>query len=804
MKKRYLFLQGLLCLFLSVAAAGQAQTTSASAHGAGKITGLVLDSLSGKPVAYATVALRLKNSTQALDGMLTNDKGQFSFHKVGPGVYTLTFSFIGYAAKTVQDISITAQTPDADAGTIQLHSAANKLQEVTVVGQKPLIEDKGDRLVYNAEQDITNAGGNAADVLKKVPSLAVDPEGNVQLRGSANVRVLINGKTSNIMASSLADALKQIPADNIKSVEVMTNPPAKYDAEGTGGVINIITKKNSLQGTSGSVGVALGTVGSNGFGNLNVRKGKLGVNAGLNGFKYYVRRKSLMRRQEGEALTNQTAKGKIFGGGASAQLGLDYELDSLNLFSAGIKLNLGRYQGRMNQVTTSPAPGLYQTIYSQNHFQFKPLGTDLNVDYTHIFKPQQELTFLAQWSQSDIDNRIDQDRQNTQEQLYYVQRNTNDNFNREITLQLDYTQAFASKASLETGLKTILRRAESNALYDITFPLENRAAPGQNLLHYDQNVMAGYVTYGGPLLKNYTYRAGARYEHTFISGDFTSNTTHLKNQYGRLVPSLYVSRTFKKDHTVKVSYTQRIQRPYIFYLNPYRDTRDPKNVTYGNPALSPELTHTYELGYSTFFKTSSVNASVFLNETNNAIQPLIRLEEDIAFTTYGNAGKSQGYGLSLSGSTKPVAAWSINGSMHVQHSRFQSPFAQNSGWQYFISLNTSYEFGKGISAQFFGSTSSSNVTLQGKSYGWNYFSLAVKKELFDKKGSVSLAADNIFTQTMRFGYETRPPAFTQTLENRNYNRSVRVTFDYKFGQADAKKAARQKKSIDNNDVKQGQ
>ncbi|MGV3540837.1 MAG: TonB-dependent receptor domain-containing protein [Rufibacter sp.] len=807
MKKRALFLLGQLCLCLLVSTAGQAQTTTplaaaASTKGEGKITGLVLDSLTGKPVAFATVALQRPNPTQALDGTLTDEKGQFTFSNVTKGEYSLAVSFIGYAAKTVQRVTVAEQV--VEVGNVQLSPTVNKLQEVTVVGQKPLIEDKGDRLVYNAEQDITNAGGNAADVLKKVPSLSVDPEGNVQLRGTSNVRVLLNGKLSNIMASSLADALKQIPADQVKSVEVMTNPPAKYDAEGTGGIINIITKKNGLQGTNGSTGLTLGTTGSNGYVNLNRRKGNLGLNANVNSFAYYVPRETVMLREQGDARTTQTGEGKIYGGGANAQLGLEYELDSLNLFSASVRLNLGKYQGQTDQTTSSPETGPTQTIYSLSKFQFKPLGTDINLDYTHIFKPKQELTFLAQLSQSDIENFIDQNRQNRDRQFYYVQRNTNGNDTREVTLQADYSQTFANSTSLEVGAKSILRKAKSDAWYDISFPLENRRDPEQNLLRYDQNVLASYVSLGGKLLQHYTYKAGARYEHTFINGDFSSNGTTLDDDYGQLIPSVFVSRTLGKSHTVKASYTQRIQRPYIFYLNPYRDIRDPKNVTYGNPALEPELSHSFELGYNTFFKTSSINASIFITKTDNAIQPLTQIEDGINYTTFENAGKFLGYGLNLSGTTKPVAAWNINASVNLQYNQAQSPFAQNQGWQYNLNLNTGYDFGKGISGQFFGGTSSSRVTLQGKNYGWTYCNVAVKKELFQKKGSLTFTVDNPFTSYMRFGSEITTPAFTQTNEFRNFNRAARLTFDYKFGTADAKKAPRKKKSIQNDDIKQGQ
>ncbi|KAA3440568.1 TonB-dependent receptor domain-containing protein [Rufibacter hautae] len=811
MKKRALFLLGLLCLCLNCTVTGWAQNAvpslpNAPAKGTGKISGVLVDSVSGKPVEYATVALLRKDSNVSVDGTLTDDRGRFTFSKVPAGVYQLTFSFIGYQAKSIHGVSVTEK--EVEVGRVALSPAVNKLQEVTVVGQKPLVEDKVDRLVYNADQDITNTGGNAADVLKKVPSLSVDVDGNVQLRGSANVRVLINNKASTIMATSLADALKQIPAEMIKSVEVITSPSAKYDAEGTAGIINIITKKNAVPGLNGSAGFTVGTQNSSAFTNLSARRGKMGLNLNLGSFKYSVPKGYGMYRREvaegGDIITLQTGDGRVHGGGGSFQLGLDYDLDSLNLFSVGLQMNTGRYQGSSAQETTTDQPGALPYIRNTSDFQFIPLGTDVNLDYTHIFKPQQELTLLAQFSQSNHDNFVNQDRFNSEDQLFYLQRNTNQNSNREFTFQADYAHPLTDKATLETGLKTILRRADSDAQYDIRYPLENQAAPEENMFQYQQDVVAGYLSYGLTMGK-YNLKAGTRYEQTRIKGDFTSTNTFLEETYGNLIPNGTLSRTLKENHTLKASYTQRIQRPHIFLLNPYRDNRDPKSVFFGNPRLDPELTHLYELGYSTFFKTSSVTTALYLRKIDNAIQQVtLGIDQGVAQNTFENAGKLLSYGLNVSGSTKLVPALSLNGNLNVYYNRLQGLGTQNTGWQYNLNVTTGYELGKGLSTQFTGGFNSPRVTLQGRALSWQYYNFAVKKELFNKKGSVSVGVNNPFTRSINYGTETRTATFTQTNENRNFNRSVRLRFDYKFGQQGAGKSARKKKAIRNDDVKQGE
>ncbi|GGK58115.1 TonB-dependent receptor [Rufibacter glacialis] len=776
---------------------------------------------------FATISLISAATGKPVDGTVTDDRGRFTLSKVAMGTYSMTVSFIGYETFTRSTFTVSEKDPEVELGRIVLKPIQNKLKEVTVVGQKPLVEDKVDRMVYNADQDITNIGGNASDVLKKVPSLTVDLDGNVQLRGSSNVRVLINNKPSSIMANSVADALKQIPSDMIKTVEVITSPSAKYDAEGTAGIINIITKKNTLYGVNGSVSTSVGSRSSNGNGNVNVRRGKVGFNASMGTHQQYNNKneselnrstKSLPNLENYDTFLEQLGESKRRGGGLYGQVGFDADIDSSNSINAGINFYQGnhRNQGIQQSLTQSASTPL-QEIENNSRGKNKNASVDMNMGYTHIFKPQQELSVLAQWNKGFNNSTTDQDIYlNRDYFLDTLLRNTNEGMNREMTFQVDYVHPFQNKTQLEVGTKGILRHAESDAMYRRLRLSTQAEELRPNEFSYDQDVYSTYASYGFKLRKNYNVKSGARFEYTNIDGQYIQPYQDpFTDNYYNFIPNILISRTFKSQ-TFRVGYTQRIQRPQIWYLNPYVNIIDAKNVAFGNPELEPELSHAYELGYSNYFKTSSINVSLYWRQTNNAIESFRSIvgEDDVldetweqpgvSYTTYLNIGRNATYGLSLSGNTKPVPKWNVGGSFNLNYISLRSTIQSNSAMQYNVNVNSGYDFGKGLAAQFFGSFSSPRPTIQGKFSGYYYSSFSVRKELWKKKGSVSLGIDNPFSKTISFKSELANDYFRQTTLNQNYNRNVRVSFSYRFGKMEMNQQPRRKRSIRNDDAKAGE
>ncbi|MGN6638730.1 MAG: TonB-dependent receptor, partial [Mucilaginibacter sp.] len=280
--KRLLILLIILCSFISAKA--QFGVGGGGSSTVGKISGVLIDSISKQPLGYASVALFRATGTSPINGVLTNEKGEFRIDGVHPGSYKIRIVYVGYPDKFVGGIVTTDSKPDKNVGQVLVAPSRKALKEVSVTAAAPLVENKIDKIVYNAEKDLTAAGGNATDVLQKVPLVSVDINGNVSLRGDQNVRVLINGKPSGATSASLSDVLKTIPADQIKSIEVITSPSAKYDAEGSAGIINIITKQKNMTGISGSISGGIGTRQNNGNINLNYAKNRfsLSLNAGGN------------------------------------------------------------------------------------------------------------------------------------------------------------------------------------------------------------------------------------------------------------------------------------------------------------------------------------------------------------------------------------------------------------------------------------------------------------------------------------------------------------------------------------------
>ncbi len=821
-------------LFLLVLGQRVAAQTPALGAGSGSLTGTVLDSLTQQPVPFATVVLLPPApSEKAAAGQSADEQGRFELTKLKAGTYRLRVSFVGYGVRTR---AVTVAGGPLALGPIRLPATAQKLGEAVVVGQKPLMEVKPDRLVYNADQDVTNAGGTAQDVLRKAPLLAIDGDDNVTMRGSSNFKVLINNKPSPTLAANLKEALKSIPADQIKSVEVITTPPAKYDGEGTAGIINIVLKKGAKQGLNGNVGTNAGSRGSNGNGSLNFRQGKFNFTSSLNGgLNYNSRSASASEQVTYRSARNDTLRqsgtGTSHGYYGSGSLGLDYdpaEHHSLSLNGSFFSYGGTNQSDNLNRYTT-PLPGFGALFLRDTRSTYGGGNAEVTGTYTRTYKQERrEWSNILQYAYNGNRNGYEFNQFNNTDQpldvglASYRERSATRLPGHEYTLQSDYTLPFGDKKTLEFGLKGIVRLTGSQAQVDTLFPAR---APDfatsryrGTSFDYRQDVEAAYATYGFDATAKLHLGLGGRVERTGLWAEFANTNTGIPyRSYVTPLPNANLSYTLSKTSSLRLAYSRRISRPYIYYLNPYINRSNPISYSYGNPNLDPELTHSVELSYNNFIKATSFNVALSVLRTGNSIeqvsfastQPLLPVPAeivpapDLVLTTSANVASNTAFQLNGYLSTKPTTNWSFSAGGNVQYLMLHSTALDlaRRGWAGNYNVNTSYKLTKTLTLQGNLFHNLARPTLQGRSSGFVYYGLGLRQKLLKDRADLSLNAQYPFTAQRTFEYTTTTPAFSQNSRYTSQQRQFRVGFTYRFGQQ--QQSTRQRKSIRNDDIKGG-
>ena len=827
-------MKSLITLFALIVFSLSAWAQPSAENAKGKVSGVVLDSTNNSGVSFANVALLDPSTKSPVNGNVCDGDGKFVISEVSHGNYILSISFIGYKTKLIK---VTLDKGDLDLGNVILAPSTTTLKEVVVQGQKPLIEEKVDRMVYNAESDATAKGGDATDVLRRVPLLTVDMDGNVSLRGSQNIKVLINGKPSTITASSVSDALKQIPSDQIKTVEVITSPSAKYDAEGSAGIINIILKKDNLEGFSLGINSSAGYRGSNLGLNGSYRKGKVGISLGGFGRANYNTPGDFYNRQKTYSGTDtstniQTARtwnNNLFG---NYSLGIDYDIDKNNSLTAGVRLGVRNGNNKQNDLTTQSFLNSSEVYSSESIKNIKSVNNSHSVDaslnYTHLFKKQnQEFSFLTLYSQSNGQNNFTTTTNHYKGATPAVGADTlasiinnNPTKNTEATIQADFQTPINDMQMLEVGAKEIMRKATSNASYTDGNgdALTGNSVYNQNQLSYTQNITAGYASYTLNTLSKYSFKVGARYEYTTVSANsiINNNNVPFSQNYGVFVPSLNLSKRFDNGDMIKLSFNRRIQRPSIQNLNPNTVASNVLNVSKGNPDLGPEYTNNYEISYNTHVESTSLNLSAFMRNTNNAIQQIrdtISVEyngkiQPAIITNYQNIGTQNAYGASLFANVIVSSKFSLSGGGDVYYATLKNnnPIAaysaSNQGWVYNVRMFGNYNIANGWGLQFFGFYRGKQVMLQGYQTGFRIYSLSLQKEFNEKRGSVGLGVENFATPTMKINTYSHSPILDQDGYNKLYYFNFKINFSYRIGKMTTSQP-KNKKSINNDDLKDG-
>ena len=805
------------------------QSIAQNSKGTASVDGILIDTTTKKPIEFATIALIDFNNNQTLDGTVTDEKGVFDIKNIAGGAYFLEFEFLGYTKKR---ISITIKEgAKLKLNKIFLSQESVTLKEVTVEGQSQVIEEKVDRLVYNAEKDITSKGGDAADVMRNVPLLTVDLDGNVSLRGSSNVRVLINNKPSSIMAGSVADALKQIPADMIKSIEVITSPGARYESEGSSGIINIITKKQTLQGLTLGVDISGGNRGAMLGLNGNYRRGNMGFSLRGHGRAEYNVKGAFENIQSTQTLlglqsTTQSATTLRQGAHGNYNFGYDWDITKKSNFSAGIRFGTRsglNFQDDLRTITTLPTNPI--PLISARNVDSKDinLNYDISTTYTYTFTPEKELSILGLYSRNNRNNSFEADLLNNIDFQTITARQKNDNisFNEESTLELNYQAPTSKRSLIEFGGKGIFRTANSDYQYYFSeggtgaYTLDESRA--SNVLDYTQSVGAGYLSYTLSTRNKFTIKAGSRLEFTDINAAFETGSANKIPSYWSVIPSINLSKPVSKNVTLKAAYNKRIQRPGIQFLNPNINESNPTNISLGNPYLDPELTDNYELSTSINLKGVFLTTAVFYRHTGNSItslkdtfsvrnpNPGVEGFVPAIRTTYQNIGNENTIGFNVFGNVTLFKIWSLNGGVDVYNVSLSNNnpnpnyASSNSGLVLGGRMFTNIRFKNGWGIQGGGGGRGRQINLQGNSGGFMFYSLGLRKNFSDGKGNFSISAENFFNHPFSQTSRSKSALLEQLNTNSFYNAGIRAGISYRFGKMTFEE--KRKKSINNDDLK---
>lgn len=821
MKKLVLLSSFLFLTVLWVAAQRPAWTGKSSGPSiTGRITGTLIDSITQEPVEFATVVLINPKLDKEVDGTLTDEKGAFKLPEVKLGVYDIKFSFLGFQTKTIKGIKLTPEKPDSKLGDIFFVGEGINLQEVEVVGEAAVIENRIDKMVYNADKDITNIGGDASEVLARVPMLAVDLDGRVSLRGSTNIQILINGKPSSMFSSDPGEALKSIPADQIKTVEVITVPTAKYEGEGTGGIVNIITKKSNVQGFTGTVNSTIGNRTNRGGVDLNLVRGRFGLNGGGNlsyswpnpSFNTFFREDRV--GDQIRTLT-QDGEGKSTWAGGGFRFGAFYDINAYNSINSSLNFR-GRSSGNDGSTIADfndPINNVFQDYERVNDVTSTRGSFDWTTDYRKTYEGSERefsVAFQLSGNVSLTDNELLQTSANAP-QLFRDELNTNDGLNLEYTFQTDYVHPFGDNIKLETGARAVIRRIDSDFRFEFKGPDESQylVDPERtDIFNYFQDVLAGYASFNFKLGKKYGLITGLRYEHTDISGEFQKFDAPFANDYDNFLPSIILNRKLGKFSNIRASYTKRIQRPSLYYVNPFINQSDPRDISFGNPELLPENTDAYELGYNTFIKGVVLNASVYYRLTNDVIESILDIDNSgVSFTTYQNLGKRETIGVNGFASATVKKVLSLRGGFDLLSYEGQGIIdgrrVSRQAWQWKFNIGSTLKFGKGYTIQVFGFYNSPRQTLQGTRGTFSMLSIGFQKE-FSKRTSIGINAFRPFSRTLSFPNEIEGANFFQRSEREIVLRSFGINFRHRFGKLDFKQPRQRRSKIRNTDLKQGQ
>ena len=790
--------------------------------GSGKITGKITDPSSNQGIPYASAIVFNSKTLLKIRAAQTDLDGNFIIDNIPDGTYVFKASYIGFQTMVRDSVRITGNTV-INLGTIKMKaSGGNTIATVSVTATRTALQLGIDKKVFSVDQSLVSEGGSAADLLQNVPSVETDIDGNVSLRGSSGVKVLIDGKPSLIAGGNIAQILQSIPASSIESVELITNPSAKYDAEGQSGIINIVLKRNKKLGFNGSVALTAGNRESyNGNTNLSFQNQSINI-FGNYGYRYGSRfgggynNISYLNSINPTAFANQNTDSESLDKSHNLKAGIDYYLTEKDVvsFSGGFNFrdNNRSEMLSINQYDISKNP--VQLSNRNNNNLGNGNSFDLNLDFIHKFKqPKEELTFNFGFSRGINDNEqtyntsIYNINGNMVSQSPAIQRNINDGQNRNLNFQADYTLPVGKAGKIEAGARNQMKRSESATsafVFNSTTQVMDANLALTNDFNNTDRVTAAYFNYQNQI-NDFGYQIGLRGEDAQLDtrlGTYPSvgvvNYTPGKIAYTRLYPSVYLTQKFKGENQVQVSYSRRVNRPRGWDTNPFLDVSDPFNYRQGNSNLKPEDVHAFELSYSKYFSIGSFTGTAYHRQTNDVIQR-VRTEPDangITLTTPQNLTRSTSSGLELISKINVVKSWNFTANVNMYKNNITGVPAfgiiENSGFSWNANLTNNFTLPHNLTIQLKGDYRAKEVMAQGVRNAMYGLDGGAKYDFPNRKASLSFNIRDIFGTR---NWSMMTTGQTSVVDFKRYMQGTvaNLTFSYRFGKStfDLKKNKKQ-------------
>lgn len=792
------------------------------------IQGSVVKQDSVSPAVGASVSLLSTVNRAYIRGQQAGENGRFSIQQVDPGTYHLQITFQGYQTYTRENFVVKANE-DINLGKISLQEQGELISEVVVQGRTPDLQIGIDKKVFDVSQSMVSVGGSAQDLLGNVPTLQVQSDGSIILRGSSNVRILVDGKESAMAGSDINAFLQSLPADAISKVEIMTNPSAKHDAEGQSGIVNIILKKNIRTGLNGSVNASIGSYENANAGlTLNYRPGKVNYFGSYNFSRRnmvgggYTDNTDYINGQITDASprTYSTDESKRLGYNHTVRLGTDYYASDKTTLSLAGNLSF-RDNDRTQDInyTYWNIPDYGSSSFRKSAQAEKDFGVDLMFDFKQEFKREgEELLANISFGNDEEDGTNDFHQTYASNRKDLVRQNTTSERGQNWNFQLDYTLPFAEDHKLEAGYRSIIRTSQDHQYSELMDTLSNSFLPDYNVSNdFDMNstVHALYANYQKKLTSKFGAQIGLRAEQAYLTSTYYSldpsvpenqRATDGKLDYFRLYPSLFLSYDVGEGNSDKVqlSYTRRVERPRGWQVNPFLDISDEQNYRQGNPNLMPQDIHAVELSFSKFYDNWNFVSSAYYRRVNDMFQPFIYPDSliqdivgdrsNITYSKWENVANNNSMGFELISKINVFKWWDLtaNANLFYMNIEPKSGFdvRSSSSFNYHGNLTTNVKFTPTFSAQVRGDYRSGMKTLQGEMKPMTGVDVALRKDLFNNKANIMFNVRDVFN-SRRFEMENYLPDKKINFSHRWMRRMFTLSFSYRFGIQDMSKKKRE-------------